>query len=65
MRSNISIHNVNKIEYSEIKHFEKSIHRKAFYSRDIDITDSNGHIFEITLFGDSESELSLTQKEGA
>ena len=65
MRSNLNIHGVNKIEYSEIRAFEKTANRKAFFSRDILITDIEGHIFEVTIFGENESELILTQKEGA
>ena len=62
MRSTLNIHGVNKIELSEIRAFEKTIQRPAFYSRDLIITDSEGHIFELTLFADNESELNINAK---
>ena len=60
MRSSLNIHNVNTIEYSTIKHFEKTVDRKEFYSLDLTIKDSNGDIFEITLFSEKQSELVMT-----
>lgn len=62
MRSSLNIHDVNSIEYSKIKHFEKTVDRKEFYSLDLKIKDSNGDIFEITLFANKESELIMTKE---
>ena len=62
MRSSLNIHNINTIEYSQIKHFEKTVDRKEFYSLDLTIKDSNGNIFEITLFADNQSELVMTKE---
>lgn len=62
MRSTLNIHGVTKIEYSTIKHFEKTSERKGFYSLDLTITDSEGHIHEITLFSEKQSELVMTKE---
>jgi hypothetical protein len=57
INTSISFQNVTEIEIKEINTFEKDSEIDTFYTRYINVTDSNGNTIQLTFFSDKKSVL--------
>jgi hypothetical protein len=59
MNTTINFQNVTEIEVKEINTYEKDSDINTFYTRYINVTDSNGNTIQLTFFSDKKSVLKI------
>ena len=59
MNTTINFQNVTEIEVTDINTFERDQESDKFYTRYINVTDSNGNRIQLTFFSDNKSVLKL------
>ena len=57
-----TLHNIVDFKIGEIKSYPKGLHNEVFYTRDLLVTDKEGHRIELTLFTNDNKETLLPKR---